>query len=594
MRDLELGIIGNCSFGSLIDTRGEIVWTCLPRFDADPVFCSLLQPEEQCDMGFFRIELTDFVHSEQRYVRNTPILITTLFDSHGNAVEITDFAPRFKHFGRVFHPMMLVRRIRPVSGTPHVTIRLRPGFEYGSVKPDITTGSNHIRYVGPDLVVRLTTDASLTAILDEMPFLLEREMAFVLGPDETFTGAVGETSRDFLNDTTAYWRDWVRYLALPFEWQEAVIRAAITLKLNAFEDTGAIIAALTTSIPEAADSERNWDYRYCWLRDGYFVVNALNRLGATRTMEGYIQYVVNIASQSSGNHLRPVYRLNGRLDLDEETITSLAGYRGLGPVRIGNAAWQQNQHDVYGAAILAATQAFFDARLEYTADISLFERFERLGEMALNVFDQPDAGLWELRGASHVHTYSALMCWAGCDRLARIAHHLGLKDQASRWRAAAKRIHAGICEHAWHKKRKSFVSTFNGESLDASLLLLPEVGFVRNDDPRFLSTLYAIEKELRQNDYVFRYIEADDFGKPRNAFTLCTFWYINALGAVGRREEGRELFNHMLARRTRLGLLSEHIDPATGELWGNFPQTYSMVGIIQSAMRLSTPWEDAF
>jgi len=261
---------------------------------------------------------------------------------------------------------------------------------------------------------------------------------------------------------------------------------------------------------------------------------------------------------------------------------------------VGNQAYMQVQNDVYGSAVLAATHAFFDRRLLSVADEALFRQLETLGERAIIAHDQPDAGLWELRGFARVHTFSSVMCWVACDRLAKIAARLGLADRVSFWRSAADRIHALISEQAWSPKRKCFVAAFGGETLDASLLLLAELGFVRARDPRFVATVEAIERELRRGDYIFRYTESDDFGEPTNAFLVCTFWYIDALAAIGRRDEARALFEATIARRNRLGLLAEHVDTATGELWGNFPQTYSMVGMINSATRLSIPWDEAF
>jgi GH15 family glucan-1,4-alpha-glucosidase len=592
-RDLELGLIGNCAFAALVDERAEMVWACLPRFDADPVFCSLLEPQGK-GRGSFRVELQDLADAEHHYERNTAVLVTTLRDAHGGVVQVTDFAPRFKNYGRMYRPAMLVRSIKPLHGRPRITVHLRPSGDYGAKDPTITAGSNHVRYVLPDQVLRLTTNAPVTAILDETPFLLDHEVTLLLGPDEVVMRPVEEVAREFHAETAAYWRDWVRYLALPLEWQDAVIRAAITLKLCTFEDTGAVVAAVTTSIPENADSARNWDYRHCWLRDSYFVVNALNRLGATKTMEDYIRYVVNIGSGADQQRLKPVYRINGRSDLDEQEVASLAGYRGIGPVRVGNAAHIQEQNDVYGAVVLSAAHSFFDARLDNPGDVALFRQLESLGEAALDLHDKPDAGLWELRNSHHVHTFSSVMCWTACDRLARIAWHLGLEGRAEYWAATAQRIRETILERAWNAQRGCFAASFGGESLDASLLLMAELGIVAPSDPRFVATVDAIGRELKRGDYVFRYVEADDFGTPHNAFTLCTFWYIDALAQIGRRAEARTLFEHMLARCTSLGLLSEHLDPKNGELWGNFPQTYSMVGIIHSAMRLSEPWEVAF
>ncbi len=595
MQNLDLGLIGNSSVGALIDANAEFVWACLPRFDSDAVFCSLLRERSDKDAtGFFAVELAGLAHSDQYYVTNTPILVTRLQDREGGIVEITDFAPRFRQYGRMFCPMMFLRRIRRVAGSPRICLRIRPAYDYGKRRPSVTYGSNHVRYVAPDFVLRVTADCSVTAIVEETPFVLQDTAWLALGPDETLQNSVSEVGRRFYDQTAAYWRDWVRYLGIPFEWQDEVVRAAITLKLNAHDDTGAIVAALTTSIPEAPNSGRNWDYRYCWLRDAHFVVNALNRLNATKTMERYLGYIINVASATDGGRLQPVYGLDGQARIEEHEVRSLPGYRRMGPVRVGNQAYLQVQNDVYGSAVLAATHVFFDRRLATPGDEILFKRLEVLGEKAAQAHDQPDAGIWELRGKATVHTFSSVMCWVACDRLAKIATRLALPERARYWRGRADAIHRVICDRAWNEKRASFAASFDGDSLDASLLLLHELGFLSAADPRFVGTVQAVERELRRGSFIFRYAEADDFGVPKNAFLVCTFWFIDALAAIGRKEEARVLFENLLTCRNRHGLLAEHIDPSTRELWGNFPQTYSMVGLINSALRLSIPWHEAF
>jgi GH15 family glucan-1,4-alpha-glucosidase len=311
-------------------------------------------------------------------------------------------------------------------------------------------------------------------------------------------------------------------------------------------------------------------------------------------MERYLAYIINVAAGIGDKHLQPVYGIDGRADLTECAMPALPGYRGMGPVRCGNQAFEQIQHDVYGSAIMAATHVFFDQRLTRRGDEALFLRLEALGERALESYARPDAGLWELRGVTRVHTFSAIMCWAACDRLARIAQHLGLQEKSSQWRQSADRMHRHIIEQAWNPKRNSFVSTFGGEALDASLLLLAEVGFLACEDPRFSATVEAIETELKFGDFIFRYVEADDFGKPENAFLVCSFWYVNALASIGLRDEARELFEKLLKLRNSHGLYAEHIHIKTGEHWGNYVQTYSMVGLINSAIRLSIRWDQAF
>ena len=596
MTTLDLALIGNCGYSALIDRNARYVWSCLPRIDGDPAFCSLINGEVSEDsFGFYDIDLEDFSHGEQAYVENTAIVVTTLYDSNGAGVEITDFVPRFKQLERVYRPTMSVRRIRPVGGNPRIRVRLRPAAQYGNLRAETTVGSNHIRYIMPSLTLRLNTDVPLSYILEEVPFLLDAEYTLMLGPDETLNRGIAEAGRDFFERTRNYWRDWSRSLSIPFEWQEEVIRAAITLKLCSYEETGAVVAAMTTSVPEASGSERNWDYRYCWLRDSYFVVHGLNRLGATKTMEEYLKYISNITASAIDGHLQPVYGVTLEPRLIERTEDGLSGYRGMGPVRIGNQAYEHIQNDVYGAVVMSIAQVFFDRRLDDHGNDAIFDRLERVGEKAVAVLDKPDAGLWEFRTIAKVHTFSAVMCWVACDRLAKIARHTGREDRATYWVGHAEKIERTIHAEAWNADRGCFVESFgDGDQVDASLLLLSELGFLDADDPKFAGTVAAIEEDLRIGDFLYRYIAKDDFGVPETSFTICTFWYINALAALGRTDEARRLFENLLSCRNHVGLLSEDVDPDSRELWGNFPQTYSMVGLITCAMRLSESWEAVY
>ncbi len=589
---LELGVTGNCIISALVDRRARVVWSCLPRLDGDPVFHALVDGDNgDAARGFWSIELGGFERSEQEYRPNTAVLVTRLYSSNGSAIEVTDFCPRFERGNRMFRPQMLVRRVRTLAGTPRICVRLRPSFGYGAIKPEVTHGSNHVRYVSPDRVLRLTTDAPASYVLSETPFLLETSVDFVLGADESLVDGAHRTARSFQEETESYWRQWTHRLAIPPEWQDAVMRAAITLKLCTFEETGAIVAAMTTSIPEAPASGRNWDYRYCWLRDAFFVVRALNSLAEVETMEHYLRYLANIVGQAPDGHLQPVYGIALEQRLEERVIGTLAGYRGMGPVRVGNQAFEHLQHDVYGNVVLAAAQSFFDRRLLRPATDQDYLRLERLGEQAYRVYATPDASMWELRTRERVHTSSALMCWAACDRLGRIAAHRALPDRARLWAERAAEIRAAIESRAFDAARGSFVDSFGGSDVEAGLLLMAEVGFLPPADPRFAGTVAAIEGRLRRGPHLFRYAAADDFGLPTTAFNICTFWYIDALARIGRAAEARELFEGMLASRNHLGLLSEDISPESGEHWGNYPQTYSLVGIINAAMRLSRGWE---
>ncbi len=489
---LDLAVIGNCMIAALIDRQARIVWSCFPRFDADPVFCHLLAGDaEQAEAtgGDFSIELVGGVSCTQSYIENTAVLVSVLEDAKGGAVEITDFAPRFKHYDRTFRPPQIVRRVRPIKGRPRIRVRLRPRFDWGARVPELTRGSNHLRFVGPRQTLRVTTDASVSYLVEETPFALDRPVSFFFGSDEPLRSETDATAREFLEDTIAFWQDWVRSLSIPFDWQEAVIRAAITLKLCNYEETGAIVAALTTSIPEAPGTARNWDYRFCWLRDAYFVIQALNRLGTTRTMEDYLAYIANIVDDvealGRSEDLPPLFGITRQADLEERFAPALQGYRGMGPVRVGNAAYTQVQNDVYGAIVLAATHIFFDKRLIRPGLPALFEHLERLGKRARRVFDQPDAGPWELRTKASVHTFSSVMCWAACDRLARVAKVLGREDRRVFWAAEADRQREVIEARAYNPELGTFVSTFDGTDLDATLLLLQEIDFVDAKRPPF-------------------------------------------------------------------------------------------------------------
>ena len=590
-RNLDYALIGNCSVAALVDTSARIVWWCMPRFDSDPVFSRLLAGDEE--KGFCEVCLDDQVESSATYIRNTAIVETVLKDSQGGVVKVTDFVPRFKQYGRIFRPAQIVRRIEPVSGLPRITIKVRPTYDYGKPVTEMAAGSNHIRYMGSDTVVRLNTDAPLSYIQHETSFALNRVVTMILGPDEPFRASLEATAREFLEKTHEYWLDWTRYLALPFEWQAAVARAAITLKLCSYEETGAIVAAHTTSVPEAAGSTRNWDYRFCWLRDAFFVVHALNRLGATQTMESYINYITNIALDQH-TYLQPVHGIIPGLPLDEWIAPDLAGFQNNKPVRVGNAAVVQVQHDVYGSVVLGAAQMFVDERLPRMGDEPLFRRLEHLGRQAAKFAFEPDAGIWEYRGKQRVHTYSAALCWAACDRLGRIAGRLGLQTEAGSWQSEAARLKQHILENSWSEERGALIGAWGLPDLDASVLLLPELGLIDAKDPRFVSTCDLIGKELMRDGRIMRYTAEDDFGLPETAFLVCNFWYVDALVQIGRRDEARERFLDILAQRNSFGMLSEDLDAATGQLWGNFPQTYSMAGIINTAMRLSQSWEDAW
>lgn len=591
MAQLDLGIIGNGTVASLIDLHGRQQWFCFPRFDGDPLFNALVNGTDPA-RGFTDIVIRDAATTTQSYHRNTAVLETTFTDTQGGICRVIDFAPRFMRFGRFFCPPMLIRRIEPVTGRCKVTVRMRPTFDYGATEPRVVTGSNHLRFIGGDTTLRVTTDMPVSYLADEVEFMLDRPVNLIIGGDDPVPEAPQALVSDFLDQTVAYWREWVRDLAVPFDFQEAVIRAAITLKLCTFEDTGAIVAALTTSVPEAANSGRNWDYRYCWLRDSYFTVTALNRLGATRTMENHVRFIMNAVLNAGISPEVPLYPIVPGSDVTERTAPALAGFQGMGPVRVGNAAVVQRQHDGYGSIILTAAQMFYDERLPQVGDIDLYRHLRPIGDLAAASALAPDAGLWEYRERTGVHTHSAAMCWAALHRLGLIAGRVGETADRDRWLKMAADLRETILARATSATDGWLAGAFDSTVCDAAVLMLPEIGLLPYGDPRFLRTLDVIEKRLMHDGFIMRYDEADDFGKPETAFLVCSWWFIDALVAVGRRAQAEDMFRRILARRNHLGLLSEDLDGINGTLWGNFPQTFSMVGMILSAMRLSRSWEE--
>jgi GH15 family glucan-1,4-alpha-glucosidase len=584
---LDLAVIGNGTIAGVVDTRGAYRWLCLPRLDGEPVFNSLLNGG-----GTFMIWMEDLVSSQQAYDPNTAVLRTRMRAQDGAEIELIDFAPRFDQRGRTFRPASVVRRLRVLSGQPRVRIEITPQTDLGARNVKALRGVNHIRFEMDDMAFRLTTDAPVSYILSGTSFIVDRDISFILGTDESLSDSVINIAANWERRTSDYWKRWSRGLATPPQWQEAVIRAAITLKLCVYEETGGIVAALTTSIPEHEGSQRNWDYRFCWIRDAYFTVTALNRLSAMSTLEHYMRWTRNIVAQSKGGHIQPVYGIGLEADLTEQIAEDLPGFLNMGPVRIGNQAAEHIQHDVYGQIVLGVAQSFFDSRLLTNPGVAEFKALEPVGERAYAMHDQPDAGIWEFRTKAHVHTSSSIMCWAACDRLAKIAIQLGLEDSARYWRERAEHVHITIMDNAFNTQINAFTAAFGGTELDASVLLMAEIGFIDARDPKYIGTVEAIDRDLRVGNHVYRYKNADDFGRPETAFTACTFWLIDALYRVGRADEAREMFEAVLASRNHVGLLSEDLDTATGQLWGNFPQTYCMVGIINSAALLSQRWSD--
>lgn len=579
MGNLPYGIIGNCQISALVHQQGSIDWACFPRFDSPSTFAKIL--DEQIGGSFSILPEGNF-RSKQYYLRNTNILITEYDCGEEGQYELIDFAPRFKMHERYFKPTSIYRIVRLKKGSPRIIVNCDPNFDYARQEAEIKIGSNHIDY-NQDL--RLTCTAPLTYVLENRPFKLEQDQYFVLTHGEPLEASLKFTCEEYLEKTKTYWQTWVKHLNIPKVYQDESIRSALILKLHYFNDTGAMVAATTTSIPESDGSVRNWDYRYCWLRDAYFVIQALDSLGQFTEKEKFVSYLSNLLHSDIQTGLQPVYGISGEKKLIEQELDHLQGFRGNKPVRVGNDAHTHEQYDIYGEMVLSLAPIFFDRRLVYDLD-KLFVDFRLLVEKSIDLFQKPDASIWEFRSDGGIHTYSQIFCWAAADKGAAVAKHLGYLELSDKWQQKSQEMKKIILDAAWNEKRQMFTQRFHDDNADASNLLMQRLGIVDAKDPKFKSTVEQYGKILRKGNHMYRYVNEDDFGFPKTSFNICTFWYIDALIAIGEIKEATRLYENILSKTNHVGILSEDIDAETGELWGNFPQTYSHVGIINIAKRL--------
>ena len=582
---MDLGIVGNCQYSALIDPWGDVKWLCWPRFDSSFIFGGLLDEEHG---GSFRIAPPENMRGRQSYIPNTNIL-STIFETERGSFELIDFAPRFLQYDRYFKPKMLIRMIKPIEGKPLCRVKLDARGQYGLIKGENMLESNHIQINKLEGSIRLTTNAPLTYIEEERAFLVDRPFYFVLTYGNPLENSLQATCESFFERTRSYWQTWVKHSYLPEYYQKEVIRSALVLKLHQFEDTGAIIAATTTSIPEAQNTVRNWDYRYCWLRDALFSLAALQRLTQFEELEKFILYLHNIveASRDSGFDLQPVYGIGGEKFLTETILTHLKGYKNHQPVRVGNQAFEHKQYDVYGEMVLAIAPLFLDRRFIHDQAVLPLGLMRDLLLQIEKVMTSTDAGLWEFRGREQLHTFTALMHWAGASVGQKICFKADpmLDQKARKLQMKAREI---IDNRCWNADMNTFTQAAGTRDMDASLLMLINMGYLRHDDPKAHGTIEAIKKHLMHpSGLLHRYRAEDDFGETHNAFLICSFWLVEALAHLGKKEEAHKLFGTLLECANHLGLYSEDVDPESGEPWGNFPQTYSHVGLINAAFSLS-------
>lgn len=577
---LDYGAIGNGRILALVGPDSGIDWLCLPRFDSPSVFARILDDEKG---GTFIIRPeSGAVRGQWQYLRNTNVL-RGVFTEGDTSWEVIDFAPRVLKGSGVDAPIELVRIVRPLAGTPRLVVEFDPRPDYARTVPSIAEAGDSLVVDGSHVPFRLVTDAPLSFINNKQPILLTQPFVFVLTMDPRRSGVRTSEANFLLEETVAGWRQWSRTLALPGFADEAVIRAALCLVLHANNDTGGIIAATTTSIPEAIGTERTWDYRYCWLRDAAFVVEALRRVAQVSVGEKFVGFLRNVAESGP---LQPLYGVAGERDLPEITLPHLTGWANTGPVRVGNAAALQQQNDLNGELMLCLDSVLGDPRVVIDDMEGWYPLIRRLVDEAIEIAPKPDTGIWEFRAMLRPYTFSRAMCWAAMDRGASIARRMGKTEDAARWAAQAASEREIILARGYSDKHKCFTQALDGQYADAANLLFPMMGFIDAKDPRFLATLDDYEKRLVHEDLMLRYVNEDDFGATTSAFTICSFWWAEALALSGRLEQAVKLFEKLLKYSNPLGLFSEDVDPTSGRLLGNFPQAYTHVGLIHCAVTI--------
>ncbi len=578
----QAGIIGNCAYIAHVNINTNINWLCWPRFDSSFVFGGLLDNQKG---GEFSILPSGEYTAKQYYKENTNVLCTEITCAEGR-YRITDFAPRFHQFDRFFKPLMLIRKIELLEGMPRIKVICKPVYDYGSVDLQHSRGSNHVEYRGSGDSVRLTTNIPISYILEGHYFILNEPRYLLLTHGTPLEAPLESTAETFLRETTQYWRTWIKHSSIARFHQPYVIRSALALKIHQYEDTGAIIAASTTSLPEYDGSGRNWDYRFCWLRDTFYVITSLNHIGHFEEMERYFHYVTDICF-SEEKRYQPLYGIVGEKQLTEHILPELSGYLGNKPVRIGNQAYEHIQNDIYGQVLISLLPLYTDHRFIFSERKDSGKWISTVLDKIASTIDEKDAGIWEFRNMAFHHAYTNLFQWAGCCAAEKMARNIG--DEALLQKAITLRDRAAeYVESCYDPQRKVYTHAKGSPYLDASTLQLIMMNYIDPSSQKAKDHLIALEAELKtKNGLFYRYIHADDFGKPKTTFLICAFWYVEALACVGRIDEAIREFENLLQYSNHLLLFSEDVDEETGSQWGNFPQAYSHVGLMNAAYRIS-------
>lgn len=590
----DMGIVGNGRTAALIDKDGAVVFMCYPDFDSGAVFCELLSAGKG---GKFGISIVGGKAIWQRYEDHTNILVTR-FESKAGGFDVVDFMPRYRldNASEPCHPPDFVRVVRPIWGEPKVKVNYDPQLEFAK-------GHTDTKIIGPGRIkstvkreekgtaetyesVYLHTDFDVDDVLAGKPIALKGERFFLLSYNDKLREPTNTLIRLMLAKTHAYWFNWASHTIHPPLYRDAVIRSALTLKLLQFGPSGALLAAATTSLPESIGEVRNWDYRFCWIRDASMTVSVLRRIGNTGMAYRFVDWVMDTVP-TKDDHLQIMYGIRGEKKLTEITLDHLDGYAGSKPVRVGNAAYKQKQHDIYGAVldVIWQTLPHFADRFDRIEEV--WTRVRSVARVVERLWHLPDRGIWEMRGIKRHFVFSKVLCWVAVDRAAKIGRALGRPEWAAEHEKLAEQIRADVQKKGWNEKVGAYTQSYGSTELDASNLLMLDYGFCSADDPRFISTVEQTQKQLGKDGLFYRYKGKDDFGEPTSAFTICAFWMAKALVRIGRVQEGRELFEDLLACTNHVGLMAEDLEFKTRRQLGNFPQAYSHLALIDTALAIN-------
>lgn len=587
MNNLNYGVIGNCKSAALVSQEGAIDWACMPDFNSSSVFASLL---DQKRGGHFRIITDDsWNKTKQIYIKNTNILLTS-YSNGKDSFEVIDFMPRYKKAnGRYHNPPDIIRLVRPKKGTPEAIFDYDPKLGYARNETITRKSTDCIKSHtkrGAYESVYLYTSFDFDSILQKKPVPIKNNHFFLIGYNQKLMDISIDLIELEYEKTKVYWMDWVSRTHLYPKYNDLIKRSALVLKLLSFQQSGALLAAVTTSLPETIGEVRNWDYRFCWIRDASMIVSTITKLGHKNTAERFLNFVLSIISYKN-ERMQIMYGIRGEKKLTEYILNWLDGYENSKPVRIGNAAYLQKQNDIYGILLDLIHQAFVLFGRDYDTAEDLWTIVRSLTKTVVNNWRREDMGIWELRSQKKHFVFSKVLCWVAMDRAIKIAELLHKDEYIPKWRKTRNIIKDQILTRGWNDEIGAFTQAYGSRELDAANLLMAHYNFIEPDDPKYHQTVMKTREELVNNGLMYRYKDKDDFGLPKSSFTICTFWLISSLALIGKRKEAGKLFKNILSKANHVGLYSEDIDFETGRLLGNFPQGYSHLALINTAISLA-------